>query len=92
MRKQNHDPYKEHACDGSSVQKQKCVLGANIAKGSQLPCRRRNRECAMGTPLLLSWLSQAGAYSPRESENNIRVERYRFVFALESAAVIPLDS
>ena len=41
-----------------------------------------------GTPPEVRPPIQAGAYSPRESENNIRVDRYKFVFALDSAAEI----
>src|SRR6266853_572400 len=41
-----------------------------------------------GTPLVLRRPSQPGAYLPLDSENSIRVERYKFVFALERAAVM----
>src|SRR5229473_424563 len=41
-----------------------------------------------GTPLRLSRPSGAGAKRPLARENNIRVERYKLVFALERAAVI----
>src|SRR6266404_1998249 len=41
-----------------------------------------------GTPLRLRRPSQTGAWRLRDNENSMRVERYKFVFALERAAEI----
>src|SRR5271155_5380275 len=41
-----------------------------------------------GTPFVLRRPSHSGAYLPLESENSMRVVRYRSVLELESAAVM----
>src|SRR6516162_9088474 len=45
------------------------------------------KMAASGVPFLPSLPKKRGAYPPRESENNMREQRYTLVFMLESAAL-----
>src|SRR5882724_574636 len=63
-------------------------LGAKMASriAAMIPAVDATRA-RCGTPLLLTLPIHAGAYPPRPREKSIRVERYRLVLTLESAAV-----
>src|SRR5436309_14232275 len=66
----------------------KAFLGAQIASrmAAIIPAvDAMSARC--GTPLLLTMPIQRGAWPSRPREKSIRVERYRLVLTLESAAV-----
>src|SRR5216684_2250048 len=69
--------------------RRKAFFGANTASriAAIMPALETARA-RCGTPFVLRRPTHPGAYCPRDNENSIRVERYRFVFALERAAVI----
>src|SRR5215831_13214774 len=46
-----------------------------------------SKRARCGTPLALTLPTQPGAYPSRPREKSMRVERYRLVLTLESAAV-----